>query len=134
MKRVDVAVGAIVDRSSRSVLLAQRAAGAHQGGLWEFPGGKVEPGETVAAALARELMEELAITITESEPLLKVCHDYTDKRVLLDVWLVTAFVGKPLARQSQPLQWVAIEELQQWAFPAANGAIVNALQQHFVDS
>jgi 8-oxo-dGTP diphosphatase len=127
-------VGAIVDRGSRTVLLAQRAADAHQGGLWEFPGGKLEPGETVTAALVRELMEELAIIATESEPLLKVCHDYSDKRVLLDVWLVTAFVGKPLARQGQPLQWVAIEELQQWAFPAANGAIVNALQRRFAAS
>ena len=71
---VHVAVGVILD-SSRRVLLTRRAADSHQGGLWEFPGGKVEPGESLAVALARELHEELGIRVRRSSPLLEVRHD-----------------------------------------------------------
>lgn len=134
MARVVVAVGVIVDRQQRQVLVSQRAADTHQGGLWEFPGGKLETGETVAVALARELLEELAISVSESEPMLRIEHDYVDKQVLLDVWLVTAFSGEPRALEGQPLKWVAIEQLHQLAFPVANIAIVESLQQNFVVS
>lgn len=131
MARVGVAVGVIVDRQQRQVLVSRRAADSHQGGLWEFPGGKLETGETAPAALARELLEELAISITQIEPMLRIEHDYVDKQVLLDVWLVTAFSGEPSALEGQPLKWVAIEQLHQLAFPVANAAIVAALQQAF---
>jgi 8-oxo-dGTP diphosphatase len=129
MPRVTVAVGVIVDPQGNHVLIAQRADHAHQGGLWEFPGGKVESGESVETALFRELYEELAIQVTACEALLQVEHDYADKRVLLEVWRVSAFEGEPCAQQGQPLRWVAIEQLQQLAFPEANGAIVDALQR-----
>lgn len=134
MAQVVVAVGVIVDRQQRQVLVSQRAADSHQGGLWEFPGGKLETGETTAVALARELLEELAISVTESEPMLRIEHDYIDKQVLLDVWLVTAFSGEPCALEGQPLKWMAIEQLHLLAFPAANAAIVEALQQGFAVS
>ena len=131
MVQVAVAVAVVVDRQQRQVLVSQRAADAHQGGLWEFPGGKLEPGESVDLALARELLEEVAISITESEPMLRIEHDYGDKQVLLDVRLVTAFSGEPGALEGQPLKWVAIEQLQQLAFPEANVAIIEAVQQRF---
>ncbi len=125
-----VAVGAIVDARQR-VLLTRRARTVHQGGLWEFPGGKVEAGEAVLQALARELREELAITPTRSEPLLAVRHDYGDRRVCLEVYLVRDYAGTPTAVEGQPMCWVAVADLGEWAFPEANLPIVSALQTRF---
>ena len=127
-KRVHVAVGVISDGGDK-VLIARRAEHLHQGGLWEFPGGKVEAGETVEQALTRELQEELAISISAFEPLLAISHDYQDKSVLLDVWWISSFSGEPAGRQGQPLRWAAITELRQLDFPAANKAIVTALEE-----
>lgn len=124
MKRILV-VAAVIRRDGR-ILIAERAAHLHQGGLWEFPGGKVEPGEAVDAALVRELQEELGITPTVSSPLLRIAHDYPDKSVCLDVWEVTGFEGNPHGREGQPIRWVTPDELPQYAFPAANRPIVTA--------
>ncbi len=129
-KRVHVAVGVISDGGDK-VLVARRADHLHQGGLWEFPGGKVEPGETVQQALQRELHEELAIRIDAIEPLLTIAHDYGDKSVLLDVWWVASFTGEPEGREGQPLRWAAIAELRALEFPAANRAIIDALVARF---
>lgn len=125
VKTVHVAVGVILRNSK--VLLAKRANHQHQGGLWEFPGGKVELGETVEKALVRELKEELAITATHLEPLIKIRHDYGDKCVLLDVWTVLNFTGDPQGCEGQPLEWVAKKALSHYAFPAANAPIVKAI-------
>lgn len=127
-KRIHVAVGVISDGADR-ILIARRAEHLHQGGLWEFPGGKVESNETVEQALQRELFEELAITVNEQEPLLTIEHDYTDKAVLLDVWWISEFAGEPQGREGQPLQWVPIESLHEFEFPAANKPIIVAIQQ-----
>ncbi len=126
-KRVHVAVGVISDGAGR-ILIARRPAHLHQGGLWEFPGGKVEPDESVEQALCRELLEELAIRIEAPQPLLNVEHDYTDKAVCLDVWWVESFRGEPRGQEGQPVQWVAIDTLHEFEFPAANQPIVAAIQ------
>lgn len=123
---VHVAVGVIVDNQGR-ILIARRAASAHQGGLWEFPGGKVSTGESVQDALARELFEELDIHPQVTEPLLTIHHAYTDKTVVLDVHRVIAFTGIAHGKEGQPIIWVTLNELSDYAFPAANRAIVNAL-------
>src|SRR3954465_8084222 len=81
VKRVHVAA-AVIRGTDGKILIARRADTQHQGGLWEFPGGKVEPGEAVEAALARELQEELGITVEAARPLIKVTHDYPDKQIL----------------------------------------------------
>jgi len=122
---VHVAVGVITDRHGRT-LIAQRPESAHQGGRWEFPGGKVEPGEGVTAALARELLEELGIVVTAAQPLLRIPHHYPDKSVLLDVWRVTGFTGNAHGREGQPVRWAAAGQLQGYAFPDANRSIVRA--------
>lgn len=130
---VHVAVGVLRDAAGR-VLIARRHAAAHQGGRWEFPGGKVEPGESVLAALQREFVEELSIDVCAAEPLLQVSHDYIDKRVLLDVWLVAQFNGEPIGVEGQPLRWVPVRELGSYDFPDANHAIVDMLQRAPPDS
>ena len=107
MKRVHVAA-AVIRGTDGSILIARRADTQHQGGLWEFPGGKVEAGESVEAALARELKEELGITVEVARPLIKVQHDYPDKQVLLDVWEVSAFSGEPHGVEGQPLAWLSL--------------------------
>lgn len=125
MKRVHVAA-AVIRGSDGRILIARRADSQHQGGLWEFPGGKVEAGEAVEIALARELHEELGIVVTQARPLIKVSHDYADKQVLLDVWEVDGFTGEPHGAEGQPLAWVSARELSQYEFPEANQPIVAA--------
>lgn len=122
---VHVAAAVIVNARGE-VLISRRHAQAHQGGLWEFPGGKVDAGETVYAALCRELHEELGIEVAAARPLIRVPYRYPDKSVLLDVWHVSAFRGTPHGREGQPLQWVAPPLLPQFAFPAANRPVVTA--------
>jgi 8-oxo-dGTP diphosphatase len=100
----------------------------HQGGLWEFPGGKVESGESAFAALCREIREELLLDIQTATPLIKIRHHYADKSVLLDVWRVTGFKGEPHGAEGQPLQWLPIAQLQSISFPVANKKIISALQ------
>lgn len=133
MKRVHVAAAVIRGGDGR-VLLARRPDDKHQGGLWEFPGGKVEEGEPVFEALARELHEELGIVVRAAQPLIQIPHDYPDKHVLLDVWEVTAFDGQPHGAEGQPLAWAAPRQLSEYEFPAANAPIVAAarLPEHYL--
>jgi len=127
---VHVAAGVILN-SSKQVLLALRPKNKHQGGLWEFPGGKVEAGEAVETALARELLEEVNLTVLACEPLLVSEHNYGDKHVKLDVWLVTRHAGDAHGCEGQHVEWVAIADLPTLEFPAANHPIVSALLKLF---
>jgi len=122
---VHVAVGVIKDNCGQ-ILISLRHDAAHQGGLWEFPGGKVEAGESVELALERELQEELSITIQEFSPLIKIYHQYTDLNVLLDVWTVTLFTGNPVGMEDQEILWVRPEQLTDYSFPDANYPIISA--------
>lgn len=127
MSDVHVAVGVILD-SENHILITRRHDAAHQGGLWEFPGGKVEAGETVEFALARELREELGIEPGQTEPLVLVEHDYGDKTVRLDVHTVRNFTGEAKGLEGQPMQWVSVEALDEYQFPAANLPIAEAIK------
>lgn len=122
-----IAVGILEDSSGR-VLLSERRAGTHGAGEWEFPGGKVEPGEAVGSALGRELYEELGVTVLKARPLIRVRHAYPGRTVLLDTWRITAARGEPEAREGQRLEWVAVDELSQWPLMAADAPIVRALR------
>jgi 8-oxo-dGTP diphosphatase len=131
-KFIHVAVG-VIRAADGKVLLAKRRQDVHQGGLWEFPGGKVEQGETIQHALRRELREELAIEVLDCQPLIQVRHHYGDKSVLLDVREVLTFSGTPTGNEGQPLEWVAIGDLGPgddcpYPLPAANAAIIKALR------
>lgn len=124
---VHVAV-AVVKNQREEFLIAKRAKESHQGNLWEFPGGKVEQGETVLKALKRELFEETGITLNEATPLIRVHHNYGDKSVLLDVWSVNDFKGKAYGKEEQKICWVNKEKFSSYDFPAANYSIIKALQ------
>ena len=120
-----VAAAVVVDDAAR-ILITRRHDHLHQGGLWEFPGGKVERGEAVPAALARELNEELGIHVKQARPLIRIPYHYPDRKVLLDVWRVEQFEGEAHGAEGQPLLWVEADHLNQFAFPAANRPIVTA--------
>ena len=123
-KQLHVAAAAIC--RDDQVFISLRDADKHQGGLWEFPGGKIEEGETALAALSRELEEELGIRVTEATPLIQVPYDYPDLTVCLHIFEVTAFEGEPWGKEGQPTRWIKRHELADYTFPAANQPIVNA--------
>lgn len=128
VREIHVAVGVIV-REGR-VLIARRPDHVHQGGLLEFPGGKVEPGETVQRALIREIAEETGLSLSESslEPVIGIRHDYGDKRVFLDVWRTSEASGEPEGREGQPVDWLEPEKLRDQDFPIANRPVIRALR------
>ena len=126
MALVTVAVGILIDGAGR-VLVTRRAPDAHQGSLWEFPGGKVEADETLLEALTRELREELGVSVEAAEALMVLEHDYGDKQVRLDVHRVTRWSGEPRGLEGQPLAWQRLEQLRNWTFPAANRPILERL-------
>lgn len=129
-KVVHVAVG-VVTRGDGKILIARRPDHLHMGGRWEFPGGKVEAGESVQEALYRELLEEVAIEVQELQPLVEIRHDYPEKTVLLDTWQVTQFTGEALGREKQEIKWVSAGELDNFHFPDANQAIIEAVKGSF---
>jgi 8-oxo-dGTP diphosphatase len=123
---VHVLVGLVADETGRW-LVNRRRDGTHMAGFWEFPGGKLQPGEERFAALARELDEELGIEVLDALPLLEIAHDYPDKRVLLDVWHVRGFRGVVTAREGQALKWLAANEFAGLELLAADWPIVERL-------
>ncbi|KAB7623129.1 Nudix family hydrolase [Alkalilimnicola sp. S0819] len=127
MPTLHVAAAAIFDSLGR-VLIARRSAHRHQGGLWEFPGGKIEPGESVQQALCRELEEELGIRPLDARPLIRIPHRYPDREVVLHVRAVRRWHGEPRGLEGQPLRWVTASELNDYDFPTANRPIVRAVQ------
>jgi 8-oxo-dGTP diphosphatase len=126
LSEVRVAVAVIQDRLDR-VLLSRRHDHLHQGGLWEFPGGKLESGESLEAALRREVREELGLELLGHRPLITVAHSYPDRRVVLDVHLVTDYRGEARGLEGQPLEWVQPRDLARYPMPAADRPIVSAL-------
>lgn len=123
---VHVAVG-VIENSAGQVFIAQRHPHQHQGDKWEFPGGKVEAGETVQQALTRELQEECGIEVTDCAPLTVVEHQFDDKRVLLDVWWVLRYQGDACHQEGQKWLWADIAQLDAFQFPDANQPIVDRL-------
>lgn len=103
---IQVACGVLVQPDGR-LLIAQRPEGKVAAGKWEFPGGKIEAGETGLDALRRELHEELGIEVTAAEPLLCFRHDYSDRSVVLDTWRVTGWQGQPQSREQQDFRWLS---------------------------
>jgi len=123
---VRVAAAVLFDAGGR-VLIARRPEGKYMAGFWEFPGGKLDAGETAEQALARELREELGIQLQRCHPLLQLRHDYPDRVVALEVFIVDEFRGEPAALEGQALQWVSSQVLVQQPLLPADRPIVAAI-------
>lgn len=126
-----VAAAALIDARSR-VLVAQRPAGKSFAGQWEFPGGKLEPGESPEAALVRELAEELSITVAAADlaPLVTIRHPYPDFDLEMIVFTATHWTGTPRGAEGQAIRWATVATLAGLDMPPADVPIVKALQTH----
>jgi 8-oxo-dGTP diphosphatase len=122
-------VAAALFNGAGEVLIAQRPAGRHLAGRWEFPGGKVAPTEQDAAALRRELEEELGIEVEASRPLLELRHDYPHESVTLSMWVVDRYRGEPRSLDGQRLKWVPPAVLAHEDLLEADQPFIEALQR-----
>lgn len=126
MKRIEVAVG-IIFNTLGEVLVGQRIVADQYLGKWEFPGGKIEHGESVTQALHRELGEELDIEVQISEDFMTLEHNYPDRNVRLSIQTVKQYTGEPKGAEGQALQWCKLAELEQLDFLSGNQPIIDKL-------
>ena len=127
VRRIHVVAGVLFDAAGR-VLVAQRPSGAHLGGLWEFPGGKLNPGESREDGLVRELGEELGIRVLAACPLIWVEHRYPGRDIVLDVWSVESYSGEPRGCEGQSVEWRDVRSLDSADFPPADAPVFAALR------
>lgn len=130
-KTISVHAVAGILRRGNTVLIAERPEGRPYSGYWEFPGGKIETGETGREALVRELHEELGIEVISVKHLFDHSHVYPDKNVLLEIWLVDQFNGEPHGRESQALRWVTLADMSGLRLLEGNWPIVDRMKQFF---
>ena len=125
MQAIDIRVViAIVINCNNQVLISKRQSHQHLAGYWEFPGGKIDPGETAQQALLRELKEELNIVVREYSPLYQFSYSYPEKTVLFDVFHVLNFQGELQGNEGQIITWVPVNKLSEFKLPAANQQIL----------
>jgi len=122
-----VVVAAVIDDANGNILLTRRPDDSHMGGLWEFPGGKVENGESPAAALVRELDEELALTIEVGDPITFAVHEEPGLRILLLFYAARIGAGTPHPQEGQAIAWVPPSELDRYPTPPADATLVRQL-------
>lgn len=127
MAQLLLVAAAVIVNPQGQVLIALRPEGVEEGGLWEFPGGKLALYETGLQALKREVYEELGIQITSARPLIRNWHLQANRKLLLDVWKVTAYVGEPWGREGQLIKWVDLASLADYVFPTPNLPVLKAL-------
>jgi 8-oxo-dGTP diphosphatase len=126
MATIHVVIGIIIDENQK-ILIAQRLSHQEKGGLWEFPGGKVEANESSYDALRREFKEEIGIDITAANLWMQVTHDYPTKSVDLDVWMITQYAGVPKGAEGQPILWITRSELINYEFPEGNRLVIKRM-------
>lgn len=131
MKRIHIVAGIIFNSNQSEIFITKRPDHLHKGGFWQFPGGKVEAGESREQAMVRELEEEIGITVTEQQAFQHFDFDYTDKSLSFDFMLVTAFDGQPHGREGQQGGWVKIANLANYRFPEANDPVVKQVIAQF---
>ena len=120
---------AVIVNAEGKVLIDRRKAGGEMGGLWEFPGGKIESGETVAECIKREIKEELDIEILVGDRLTTITHDYQTFKVSLYVHLCQHVSGDPQPLECEEIHWVDVSSMNRYHFPQANAQIISLLQQ-----
>lgn len=126
--RLQVAAGILIDNGGR-ILLTERIGDASFAGLWEFPGGKLHSGETAEQALFRELHEELAINVRAARPFMSLSHDYEDRSVDLEFFLIDDWAGEPLSCDGQALQWLSLNDIEPAMLLPADAPVLNALHK-----
>lgn len=131
MKRIHIVAGIIFNPDQSEIFITKRPDHLHKGGFWEFPGGKVEAGESIEQAMARELDEEIGIVVTEQKPFQHFDYEYTDKSLSFDFILVTAFENQPHGREGQQGCWVKIADLANYRFPEANEPVLHQVIAQF---
>ena len=129
MPDIEVVAG-VIRNIDGQILLAQRPADKHEGGLWEVPVGKPEPGESFHSALVRELFEELGISVAESKSIIRVTHHYHDKNIILNVREVLRYSNRLQSCEGQALVWVEEDQLTRYAMPEADQKAIAAIRQH----
>jgi 8-oxo-dGTP diphosphatase len=127
MNHFHVAAGILRDADGR-ILITERVAGGPFHGMWEFPGGKIGDSETAVDALSRELAEELGITVTDAEPFMQLHHEYPDRIVDLEFFLVSGWDGEPAGLEGQGLRWLAASDLDPEVLLPADAPVLERLQ------
>jgi 8-oxo-dGTP diphosphatase len=128
---ITVVAGIIWNESATQLLISRRVDGSHLAGSWEFPGGKLEQGESLEQALARELMEELNITFSTCRFFSRIVFEYPEKKVELHFYEVMGVYGDVIGRQGQEFKWIDVLDLPHYRFPEANEPVVNGLLEKF---
>lgn len=131
MKRIHIVAAIIFNQDKSEIFITKRPDDKHKGGFWEFPGGKVEPGETIEQAMIRELEEEIGITATEQRLFEHLEYDYPDKSLKFDFICVAQFENQPYGKEGQQGLWVKIADLENYAFPEANVPILERVMKEF---
>lgn len=131
MKRIHIVAAVIFNQDKSQIFITKRPDDKHKGGFWEFPGGKVELGETTEQAMTRELDEEIGIQVTEQSLFEHLEYDYSEKSLKFDFILVSDFDGDPYGREGQQGEWVKIKQLENYAFPEANIPILQRVIKEF---
>ncbi len=124
MKRLHIVAGIILNPDKNEVFVTKRHQDADQGGLWEFPGGKVEPNEQAEEGLTRELYEEVGIKVTELSHFEYLIYDYPHKSLKFDFFIIHRFLNQPFGKEGQQGKWVSIHKLAELDFPEANVPIL----------
>jgi len=120
MKRIHIVAGVIFNPAKDKIYITKRPDHLHKGGFWEFPGGKVEQGETTEQAICRELFEEIDIRVTELSHFSHLDYDYPDKSLTFDFYRIDDFENQPYGKEGQQGEWVTIADLADYQFPEAN--------------
>ena len=128
---IEVVVGVVNDSDGR-FLVTRRPWSKAYGGKWEFPGGKIEFGETAWQALVREFCEELGLVVREGQSLFDLRHIYPDRRVVLDVWQITRFERAARPLEGQEIRWVSLDKLDELDFLDGNRELLTRLRAHYV--
>ncbi|ADT88036.1 8-oxo-dGTP diphosphatase MutT [Vibrio furnissii] len=131
MKRIHIVAGIIFNQDKSQIFITKRPDNLHKGGFWEFPGGKVEVGESIEQAMARELDEEIGIEVTQQTPFQHLEYDYPEKSLTFDFILVTDFNHQPYGREGQQGEWVNIADLAHYTFPEANVPVLERVLKEF---
>ncbi len=131
MQRLQIVAAIIFNANQDEIYITQRPKQVHKGGYWEFPGGKVEQGESAQQALSRELFEEIGIEVTVAEHFKALDYDYPEKSLSFDFFVVTEFNQQPYGKEGQVGQWVKVAQLADYTFPEANVPVLEQVLQQY---